>query len=76
MTNKPDFDILKSSKRYTHTKGDKKMTNGAEKIIERIKEIDRLDKNFFNYFINNPCTSSIEIYFDDKKKMQIDINVE
>lgn len=52
------------------------MTNGAEKIIERIKEIDRLDKNFFNYFINNPCTSSIEIYFDDKKKMQIDINVE
>lgn len=52
------------------------MTNGAEKIIERIKEIDRLDKSFFNYFINNPRTSSIKIYFDDKKRMQININVE
>lgn len=51
------------------------MTKGAEQIIQRIKELDRLDKNFFNYIFNHP-DFTLEIFIDEYNKIQMEVTNE
>ena len=51
------------------------MTTGAEKIIERIKEIDRLDKKFFNEIFKN-SNSTLNIFVDECSRLQFTISEE